>query len=316
MEIYLYRFGYRCGCGKDGINMETDAFSKRHPIVNFIFFLGAIGFDVVIQHPAYLTAGFVFGTVYYLLLNGKKGTKMLLGLLPLFLIMTAINPLFNVYGATILFHLFGRPYTLEALYYGAAIAAVFVVMLIWFGCYNAVLTSDKFTSLFGNLIPSLSLLLVMVLRLIPNLMRKAAQLTGARKSIGKGSVENATNREKLTDGMTILSALTDWALEGGVVTGDSMRSRGYGSAKRTSFMIYRLTGIDLVLLVLQFLLAAAVLATAMTGGTTATYTPDFYIAPVNAQTVWGFIAYCAYLSIPTVLHIKEAIQWHISRSKI
>ena len=316
MEIYLYRFGYRCGRGKDGINMETDAFSKRHPIVNFIFFLGAIGFGVVIQHPAYLAAGFVFGTVYYLLLNGKKGTKMLLGLLPLFLIMTAINPLFNVYGATILFHLFGRPYTLEALYYGAAIAAVFVVMLIWFGCYNAVLTSDKFTSLFGNLIPSLSLLLVMVLRMIPNLMRKAAQFSGARKSIGKGSGENATNREKLTDGMTILSALTDWALEGGVVTGDSMRSRGYGSAKRTSFMIYRLTGIDLVLLVLQCLLAAAVLATAMTGGTTATYTPDFYIAPVNRETVWGFLAYCAYLSIPTVLHIKEAIQWHISRSKI
>ena len=296
--------------------MSTDAFSKRHPIVNFLFFLGAIGFGVVFQHPVYLAAGFAFGTIYYLLLKGRKGIKMLAMLLPLFVIMTLINPLFNVYGVTTLFHLFGRPYTLEALYYGAAIAAVFVVMLIWFGCYNEVLTSDKFTSLFGNLIPSLSLLLVMVLRMIPNLMRKAAQLSGARKSIGKGNAENATNREKLTDGMTILSALTDWALEGGVVTGDSMRSRGYGSAKRTSFMIYRLTGIDLLLLVLQFLLAAAVLATVMTGGTTATYTPDFYIAPVNAQTVWGLFAYCAYLSIPTVLHIKEACAWHISRSKI
>jgi energy-coupling factor transport system permease protein len=63
---------------------------------------------------------------------------------------------------------------LEALYYGSAIAAMFVVMLIWFGCYNDVLTSDKFTSLFGNVIPSFSLLLVMVLRMIPNLMRKAA----------------------------------------------------------------------------------------------------------------------------------------------
>ena len=296
--------------------MALDAFSKRHPVVNFIFFLGAIGFGMVIQHPAYLAAGFAFGTTYYLLLNGKKGTKMLLGLLPLFVVMTLINPLFNVYGATTLFHLFGRPYTLEALYYGAAIAAVFVVMLIWFGCYNAVLTSDKFTSLFGNLIPALSLLLVMVLRLIPNLMRKAAQLSGARKSIGKGSAENATNKEKITDGMTILSALADWALEGGVVTGDSMRSRGYGSAKRTSFMIYRMTGIDAALLVLQCLLAAVVLATAISGGTAATYTPDFYIAPVSGMHIWGFLAYCAYLSIPTVLHIKEAIQWHISRSRI
>ena len=296
--------------------MTTDAFSKRHPLVNFIFFLGAIGFGVVIQHPVYLAAGFLCGTTYYLLLNGRKGIKMLLGLLPLFLIMTAINPLFNTYGATLLFYVFGRPYTLEALYYGMAIAAVFVVMLIWFGCYNAVLTSDKFTSLFGNLIPALSLLLVMVLRMIPNLMRKARQFAGARKSIGKGSAENATNKEKLTDGMTILSALTDWALEGGVITGDSMRSRGYGSAKRTSFVVYRMTGIDSFLLVIQCVLILAVLGAALTGGTTATYTPDFYIAPVSGMHILGLVAYCAYLSIPTVLHIKEAIQWHISRSKI
>ena len=296
--------------------MSMDAFSKRHPIVNFIFFLGAIGFGVVIQHPVYLAAGFVLSTTYYLLLSGGKGIKMLLALLPLFLLMAVINPLFNTYGATVLFYVFGRPYTLEALYYGAAIAAVFAVMLIWFGCYNAVLTSDKFTSLFGNLIPALSLLLVMVLRMIPNLIRKAQQFAGARKSIGKGSAEDATNKEKLIDGMTILSALTDWALEGGVITGDSMRSRGYGSAKRTSFMIYRLTGIDFALLVIQCVLMLAVLGAALTGGTTATYTPDFYIAPVSGMHILGLAAYCAYLSIPTVLHIKEAIQWHILRLKV
>ena len=50
---------------------------------------------------------------------------MLLGLLPMFLILTTINPLFNTYGAHILFSVFGRPYTLEALLYGAAIASVF-----------------------------------------------------------------------------------------------------------------------------------------------------------------------------------------------
>ena len=297
-------------------SMHTDAFSKRHPIVNFIFFLGAIGFGVVIQHPVYLAAGFVFAAAYYLLLKGRAGFRLLFALVPLFLIMMAVNPLFNTYGATTLFRIFGRPYTLEALLYGAAVAAVLVVMLIWFGCYNAVLTSDKFTSLFGNVIPALSLLLVMVLRMIPNLMRKTAQFAGARKSIGKGSGENATNKEKLTDGMTILSALTDWALEGGVITGDSMRSRGYGCAKRTSFVIYRITGIDAFLLVVQILLAAAVLATAICGGTTATYTPDYYIAPVSGLYLLGFAAYCMFLSIPTVLHIKEAIQWHISRSRI
>lgn len=296
--------------------MSMDAFSKRHPIVNFIFFLGAIGFGVVIQHPAYLAAGLCWGSTYYLLLKESKGIKMLLALLPLFLVTMFLNPLFNTYGATVLCTVFGRPYTLEALLYGAAIAAVLTVMLIWFGCSGTVLTSDKFTSLFGNLIPALSLLLVMVLRMIPNLMRKASQFAGARKSIGKGSGENATNREKITDGLTIVSALTDWALEGGVVTGDSMRSRGYGCGKRTSFMLYRMTGMDSFLLVIQCFLGAVVVATAVSGGVTATYTPDFYIAPVSGMYIPGFVAYCAYLAIPTVLHIKEAIQWHISKSRI
>lgn len=296
--------------------MKEDAFSRCHPAVNFVFFLGAVGFGAVIQHPAYLAAGTVLGSSYCLLLTGRKGMKMLLALLPLFLVMTAVNPLFNTYGATVLFYVFGRPYTLEALFYGAAVSAVFAVMLIWFSCCGAVLTSDKFTSLFGNLIPALSLLLVMVLRMIPNLMRKARQLADARKSIGKGSADNATNKEKISDGMTILSALTDWALEGGVITGDSMRSRGYGSARRTSFVIYRMTGTDAFLMAVQWALILAVLATGLAGGTKATYTPELSVAPVSGMYVPGFAAYCLYLSIPTVLHIKEAVQWYISRSKI
>ena len=296
--------------------MITDAFSKRHPIVNFLFFLGAIGLGVVIQHPAYLAAGLFCGLAYYLHLNGRKGMKNLLWMGLFFVIMTAVNPLFNTYGATVLFSVFGRPYTLEGFYYGAAVAATLVIMLIWFGCYNAVLTSDKFTCLFGNLIPALSLLLVMVLRLIPNLMRKAAQFLGARKCIGMGGSENATKKEQVQSGMSILSALTDWALEGSVVTGDAMRSRGYGTVKRSSFVIYRMTCADVCLLIVQCILFAGILTTVISGGAAAAYTPDLSIAPISGAHLPGFLAYCGYLMIPTILHIKETIQWHISRSKI
>ena len=290
----------------------ADAFSKCHPAVNFLFFVGAIGFGMTIQHPAYLLVGILSGMVYYLFLNGRKGWKMLLGLLPMFVFLTAINPLFNLYGQTILFHVFGRPYTLEALMYGAAIAAVFVVTMLWFGCYNKVLTSDKFTSLFGNLIPAISLLLVMVLRMVPNLIRKTQQITGARKSIGKGAAETAGTKEKLSDGLTVLGALTSWALEGSVVTGDSMRARGYGCAKRSSFQIYRMTGMDWSLLAVMIACIGAVIGFAACGSMNATFTPDFDIAPLS----WGIVPYTVYLLIPSALHIKEAIQWHISRSKI
>ena len=289
--------------------MRSDAFSCYHPLVNFIYFVFAIGFGVVIQHPAYLLAAVIGSGVYYLLLTGAKGIKMALTILPLCLLIAAVNPLFNTMGQTVLFAVFSRPYTAQALLYGAVVGGIFLVMMLWFGCYNVVLTSDKFTSLFGNLIPSLSLLLVMVLRLIPNLMRKAAQISGARKCIGKGMGESASKKEKLRGGMTLLSALTDWALEGSVVTADSMRSRGYGSAKRTHFQIYRMRTRDWLLLGLIGLLAAAVL---FSGSKEAVFVPSLEITSLN----WGFPAYCMYLLLPTALHLKEAVIWHILRSGI
>ena len=289
-----------------------DAFSKCHPLVNFLFFVGAIGISVVIQHPVYVLAGIVCGAVYYLLLSGKKGWKTIIGLMPIFLIITLVNPLFNTMGETSLFTIFGRPYTLEALLYGSVVGSMFVIMMLWFGCYNRVLTSDKFTSLFGNLIPSISLLLVMILRMIPNFIRKARQIIGARRSIGKGAAQAATTKEKLGDGVTVLGALTGWALEGSVVTGDSMRARGYGVAKRSSFMVYRMGITDWVLLAVMTGLLSLTIVAACLGQVDATFVPEMELPPVS----WGFLVYICYLLIPTVLHIKEAIQWHISRSKI
>ena len=169
-----------------------DAFSKRHPAVNFLFFVGVFLLSVAVRHPVYQLMGLVTGAIYYFLLNGRQGAKPLVWLLPTFLLLTLVNPLLNTQGQTPLFQLFGRPYTLEALLYGGALALMFVTVMLWFGCYNKVLTSDKFTALFGSRIPAISLLLVMVLRLVPNFLRKLRQLRGARQTIGKGAADNAS----------------------------------------------------------------------------------------------------------------------------
>lgn len=289
--------------------MRQDAFSGCHPAVNFLFFLGAIGFGATIQHPAYCAAGVLCAAIYHLLLTGRKGWKLLGGMALLFVVLSAINPLLNRSGKHVLFTLFGRPYTQEALYYGMALGAIMVVMLLWFSCYSAVLTSDKFTALFGSLIPSLSLLLVMVLRMIPAFTRKARQILLARRCIGKGASQTKKLTQKAQDGATVLSALTDWALEGSIITADSMRSRGYGGGKRTNFHIYSMTKRDYLLLAVIFGLEAAVLAL---GGTGASFTPKLKLDPIG----WGLAAYCILLLIPTLLQLKEAIAWRISESRI
>jgi energy-coupling factor transport system permease protein len=292
--------------------MNQDAFSKLHPAVNLLFFIGAIAFGVLLQHPVYLLAGIFASGVYYLMLNGRKGIKNILLMIPLFVFVTLFNPIVNTRGVTVLFTYFDRPYTLEALVYGVAVAATFVLMLLWFGCYGKVLTGDKFTCLFGNLAPSLSLLLVMVFRMIPNLIQKAKQIIGVRNSIGKGTAEN----QPLKEGISVIGVLTSWALEGSITTSDSMRSRGYGTAKRTSFMLYRMTKTDWILTFVMFVLLGVVIFFAVNGGMNAEFLPERNIAPINSKNIIGFIAYLGYLMIPTLLNIKEVAQWKISESKI
>ena len=293
-----------------------DGFSDCHPAVNFLFFVGAIGFGVVIQHPAYVLAGLVCAAAYAVCLSGKGAWKLLAGLLPLLAVLTLVNPLLNTQGSRVLATVFGRHYTLEALLYGGAIAGILAVTVLWFHCFHLVLTSDKFISLFGSRIPALSLLLVMVLRLVPHFLGKARQILGARQAIGRGMSREDGLRQKVTDGGAVLSVLTSWALEGGVVTADSMRSRGYGTGRRTAFQVYRMTGRDMALLMLMGLLAAGTLISAASGGVSASFTPVMALAPVMGRYGWGLGCYTAFLLIPTALHWKETMQWNISKSKI
>ncbi len=288
--------------------MNSDAFSRFHPAVNFTFFVGAIGFGVVYQHPMYLLAGLVCSLVYHGQLFGRKTLRLLRGMVPVCLLVSLLNPILNTLGRTVLFTYWGRPYTFEALAYGMALGAMFVLMIAWFACYGKVLTSDKFICLFGSLIPGLSLLLTMVLRLIPAFIRKTGQIITARNSIGKGTSEAGSFREKAASGVVILSALTDWALEGSIVTADSMRSRGYGTAKRTSYRVYTMTARDWALLVTLLLLALSVV---LSPGTA-----EFGDTIVIPQLGWGYGAYWAYLLVPILLNWKEEVQWRIFKSRI
>lgn len=286
-----------------------DAFSRRHPAVCFAYFIGVIVFTAIGRHPAWLVASLLASILYYALLRRGQAFRQLLTALPLFALLCVLNPLFVTLGDHVLFVWLGRNFTLEALGYGVVIGGVFVAMLFWFGCYNRVMTSDKFTALFGGIAPSLSLLLVMVLRLIPDLTRRTAQIRAARRCIGKGAEREDKLRVRLTDGTAVLSALTDRALESSVVTADSMRARGYGCAKRTSFQIYRMSARDGVLLAVILLLWLAAL---LFGARNAEFYPSLQLSALN----WAFLPYCAYLLLPSALHIKEAVQWHILRSKL
>lgn len=294
---------------KGGSIMREDAFSTYHPCVNFIFFLSVISFGALLQHPVYLGAGVVASATYYSILYGQKGWKTICGMIPLFLFLVGINPLINTRGVTVLFELFERPYTLEAVYYGITIASIFVEMILWLGCYNKVLTSDKFSCLFANVMPSMSLLLTMIFRMIPNLIAKAKQISGTRSAIQK-------QNDKITDSLIVLEVLIAWALEGGVITADAMRARGYGSGKRSSFMMYQMKKRDWVMLVVMIGILFLIIVFFAMGAMEAVFVPELRITPIVGYNRIGFWGYCCYIMIPSVLYLKEVIQWSILKYKI
>ena len=293
----------------------SDAFARRHGAVNFIFFALTVVLTVVLMHPTYQAVSLGCAALYYALLRGGKSVKVLLGLVPVWVVLSAVNPLFDTMGQTILFTYWGRPYTYEALCYGMVLAAMCVAVILWCLCYGIVMTADKFTALFAPLLPSLSLLLVMIFRLVPSYGRKARQIGGARKCIGLGGKES--RKSKLHSGMDTLSALTTWALEGSIVTADSMRARGYGTAKRTCFQVSRFTAADGILLGIFAVLGASVIFAAANGCADAVYIPVFHFTPLTSPlSVLGIGAWGLFLLIPSAEHIKESIVWHSLRSKI
>lgn len=293
-----------------------DKFAAYHPVINFTFFIGAIVFGMILIHPVFQVCSLILSNGYYLTVQGKKGLKFVTGMGFLLVVLSVLNPVFNTLGETVLFTYFERPYTLEALFYGIALSAMLVSVLSWFASYQVVMTSDKFLYLFGKMAPSVTLILTMVLRLIPAYKDKTGQMNGARRCIGKGT-DMGSMKEKTEHGMVLLSALTSWALEGGVITADSMRSRGYGCGRRTTFSIYRFEGRDKRMFAGMIVLIAVVAFCCVNGAASVTYVPEFECKGIqNPYMFTGLLAYVAFLSIPTVVNIWEELRWRSLRSKI
>ena len=77
-------------------------------------------------------------------------------------------------------------------------------------------------------------------------------------------------------------------------------------------MLYRMSAADWALVATMTVLLALTVTALCLGQANATFVPVMELSPMN----WGLVSYTCYLLIPTALHIKEAIQWHISRSRI
>ena len=236
----------------------NDSFSALHPALTFCYFAAVLLLTMLVLHPVFLALSLLGALGYCAVLRGWRSLGRTLGwLVPFLVLMAALNALLNHAGVTMLFYLpNGNPVTREALCYGAAAAAMFAAVILWFQCCIVVMTAEKYLYVFGSALPGVSLLLSMALRFVPKFSAHIRSVRAAQASLGCGTREGSA-WQRLKNGARILSVTVSWALESGISAADSMKSRGYGAGRRTYFGNYRFTRRDGVL--------SAVLALALAG---------------------------------------------------
>ena len=292
---------------KDGLG-ENSTFAGCHPAVNLIFFLFTIGITMFSMSPVFLAATLVFSWLYSILLNGKKAIKSnLLFTLPIVVIMAVINTLFTHNGATVLFYVNNSRITLEALIYGLAAAVLLSSIIVWFSCFNVVMTSDKLIYIFGKAAPVLGLTLSMIFRFIPLLKARFREISMGQRCMGRHVTGGFM--AKLRQVTKEVSILISWSLEAAIETSDSMEARGYGLPGRTSFHLFKMTPTDKVLL--TGISISGIIATVgcALGKTSIYYYPKVVLGQWDIMTVITFAAYIALLAVPVIADILGEIKW-------
>lgn len=293
----------------------SSGFRAMHPAVALLYYAGLLLFAALITHPLFLITELA-GLILLLLLQGQ-GRQLLRGL-PFYLLMAGsvavLNPLFSHRGAHILFYLWDQPVTLEAVLYGLIMMLVLLTIFLLFISYNYTVTTDKFMYAFAAAAPKTALLTLMAIRFVPLFQRRLREITLIQRfrgiDVGKGSL-----RKRMRDGMTLLKVLLTWSLEEALQTGDSMKARGYGIRRRSTYSIYKMDWLDKAVLLLLGLSGLIPLILWLQGY------GAFEIYPRMKPLVFGsgeavmYISFCLFVLIPPGLEGKEIWLWRSSRRK-
>ena len=285
-------------------------FSEMNPAAIMLYYAAVISVSMFGMRPTLIVTALLSSILYCCLYSGVR-PRTHLWYAVLFVVLTVINPIISHNGATVLFYLNSRPFTLEATLYGAAAAGMVVATLYRLRALISDITAEKLMYVFGRLSPKLALLLSVSLRYVALFRTRWRRISDTQKALGLYKDGNII--DTVRGNMRVLSILITWSLENGIITAQSMEARGYSERRRSSYAIYRFRCADLILILLT---AAGVALTAVG----AAYSPfSFYPAIsgelFNTAGIAGSIAYALLCALPIIINVKEDIKWRCLQSR-
>lgn len=309
----------------------TSAWNLYHGALPLSYLAAVLVVTMVSQQPALVAMSFGVSVAYSVVLSGARSTLLMLAWeLPMLLLIACANPLFSAAGSTELFRIGSRAFYAESLLYGFTTGGMLTAVMTWFSCGNRMLSSDQALLVGAKLFPTVSLMLSMVLRLVPQFLRRGRAIADAQKactsgnlftgkplcdSDGEGSraetrlerfIDKDGKHSRLGGAARQVSVLMSWSMEDSLQTADAMRARAWGcGARRTSYSTRCFAAQDALLAALIVVLSLASLACSVA------LSSSFVFYPVVSGwgSVLSYAPFTLLLAVPFVLEFKEWLHW-------
>lgn len=280
-------------------------FSRFHPLIFFIYYLGAVILLIKADQIFFFFCALFLLILFEVIQDRVVSLKRWLAVyLFIFLAILALSLLLNHRGP-------GRHAILEACLQGAAVGLQLISLLVLFLSYHRLATADKYMAVFGSVIPKLSMFLMMTLRFVPLFVRRYGNIRTAQRAKGMSMGEGHIFR-RVKYGLIFIQSLLTFSIEEALQTADSMEARGYGyGGKRTFYESFRWHPRDTVVFIfLVFLIALFFLLRyyeAIQGITLRTVTAVFW---PSAENDLALIPFVFYFVLPAAIEGSEQLKWH------
>ena len=222
-----------------------------HPAVYVLYYFILIIFAFLYNDPYYLISFLICISVLIALQCISHEFKGLIKfLIPMSLLIIILNPLTSHVGTTQIYITGNFSITLEALIYGILMSTSLLIILLVFTSYNRAVSYQEMLYLFSKRFPHISMVIIMALRFVPLLsyrlsdVNKVFNFNQKRTTSGAGE----SRADKIKKNANKLAVVVSWSMEESMLTAKSMKARGYGIKKRTSYLSYNFRRIDYLFL--------------------------------------------------------------------
>ena len=266
---------------------------RAHPVCCFAYILCELCMTFLTRNPLLLAISLV-GAAALLSACGKP--RSIAAMLLLVLVCAISNPLFSHNGSTVLFFISHLPITAESVAYGAAFGVMLAAAVGWSISSVRFITSDKYIWLFGRALPLCGLVLSCALRLVPLFIRRARDFAASQRAVS------------LRDSLKAFSAAVGYSAEEAMMSADSMRARGYGTARRTSYSLYRMGAREYTALFAVLFFGGSSLVLTAAGFGRYDFYPVLSALPCGAADVALYIMFAVFSALPGFTAAAEALR--------